>query len=101
LEVAEGDACPRPTAGNLVSATPSGGFMNSAPVVRGLGFPTSTRGQMMSLDKLDGGGLAAKTLRGGGRPRTTLSPTLALKGGKPDVAMAFGTPGADGQGARR
>ena len=37
------------------------------------------------------------TLRGGIRPRTTLSPTIALKGGEPDVGIAFGTPGSDGQ----
>lgn len=83
--------------GNMVSATPSGGFMSSAPVIAGLGFPTSTRGQMMTLELLDNGKPGAKTIRPGARPRTTLSPTLALKDGKPDVAMAFGTPGADGQ----
>ena len=76
----------------VVSATPSGGFLWSAPCVPGLGFPTSTRGQMLTLEPG-----CANTLRPGCRPRTTLSPTVALKDGRPDLPMAFGTPGADAQ----
>ena len=76
--------------GNLVSATPSGGWLQSSPVVPGLGFPLGTRAQMFWLQ--DG---LASTLRPGARPRTTLSPSLALRDGRPWVA--FGTPGGDSQ----
>ncbi len=76
--------------GNMVSAMPSGGWLQSSPVVPGLGFPLPTRAQMFWLDE----GLPA-SLEPGKRPRTTLSPSLALRDGRP--YMAFGTPGGDGQ----
>ena len=76
--------------GNLVAATPSGGWLQSSPVVPGLGFCLGTRAQMFWLEE----GLAA-SLRPGARPRTTLSPSLALRDGEP--VLAFGTPGGDGQ----
>jgi gamma-glutamyltranspeptidase / glutathione hydrolase len=76
--------------GNLVAATPSGGWLQSSPVVPGLGFCLGTRAQMLWLEE----GLAA-SLRPGTRPRTTLSPSLALRDGEP--VLAFGTPGGDGQ----
>ena len=76
--------------GNLVSATPSGGWLQSSPVVPGLGFPLGTRAQMFWLEQ----GLPA-SLVPGVRPRTTLSPSLALRDGRP--WMAFGTPGGDQQ----
>ncbi len=76
--------------GNMVSATPSGGWLQSSPVVPELGFPISTRGQMFWLEP----GLP-NSLEPGKRPRTTLSPSLALRDGKP--WMAFGTPGGDQQ----
>jgi gamma-glutamyltranspeptidase/glutathione hydrolase len=76
--------------GNLVSATPSGGWLQSSPVVPGLGFGPTTRGQMFWLQP----GLP-NSLTGGKRPRTTLSPGLMLRGGVP--CMAFGTPGGDSQ----
>ena len=76
--------------GNLVSATPSGGWLQSSPVVPGLGFCLGSRAQMFTLTP----GLAS-TLAPGRRPRTTLSPTLALRDGEP--YMAFGTPGGDQQ----
>ncbi len=76
--------------GNQVSATPSGAWLQSSPVVPGLGFPLGTRGQMFWLEQ----GLPA-SLRPGARPRTTLSPALALRDGRP--WMAFGTPGGDQQ----
>jgi gamma-glutamyltranspeptidase/glutathione hydrolase len=76
--------------GNMVSATPSGGWLQSSPVVPELGFPMGTRGQMCWLRD----GLPA-TLRPGRRPRTTLSPSMALRDGKP--WMAFGTPGGEQQ----
>lgn len=76
--------------GNLVSATPSGGWLQSSPVVPGLGFGPTTRGQMFWLER----GLP-NSLAGGKRPRTTLTPGLLLRGGDP--YLAFGTPGGDGQ----
>ncbi|WP_427152940.1 gamma-glutamyltransferase family protein [Streptomyces sp. TRM70308] len=76
--------------GNMVSATPSGGWLQSNPVVPELGFPLGTRLQMTWLDP----GLPA-TLTPGRRPRTTLTPSLALRGGEP--VLAFGTPGGDQQ----
>lgn len=76
--------------GNLVSATPSGGWFAGSPVVEGLGFPLGTRLQMFSLDPR-----RANALAPGKRPRTTLSPSLVLKNGKP--RLAFGTPGGDQQ----
>ncbi|MFF9687672.1 gamma-glutamyltransferase family protein [Streptomyces sp. NPDC014623] len=76
--------------GNMISATPSGGWLQSNPVVPGLGFPLGTRLQMAWLDE----GLP-NTLTPGRRPRTTLTPSLALRDGVP--VMAFGTPGGDQQ----
>jgi gamma-glutamyltranspeptidase/glutathione hydrolase len=76
--------------GNMISATPSGGWLSGSPVVPGLGFPVSVRGQMFSLDPAHPNAIAP-----GKRPRTTLTPTLALRGGVP--YMAFGTPGGDQQ----
>ncbi len=76
--------------GNMVSATPSGGWLQSSPAVPGLGFPMGTRGQMFWLKP----GLP-NSLEPGKRPRTTLSPSFALRGGKP--WMAFGTPGGEQQ----
>jgi gamma-glutamyltranspeptidase/glutathione hydrolase len=76
--------------GNMVSATPSGGWLQSSPVIPALGFCLGTRQQISWLDEA-----AASSLAPGKRPRSTLSPTLALKDGEP--AMAFGTPGGDGQ----
>ncbi|MCV2491192.1 gamma-glutamyltransferase family protein [Geodermatophilus sp. YIM 151500] len=76
--------------GNLVSATPSGGWLQSSPVIPELGFPLGTRAQMFWLDR----GLP-NSLAPGKRPRTTLTPSLALRDGVP--VMAFGTPGGDQQ----
>lgn len=76
--------------GNMVAATPSGGWLQSNPVVPELGFPLGTRLQMAWLEE----GLP-NSLTPGRRPRTTLTPSLALKDGVP--VMAFGTPGGDQQ----
>jgi gamma-glutamyltranspeptidase / glutathione hydrolase len=76
--------------GNLFAATPSGGWIGSSPVVEGLGFPLGTRGQMFSLDPRHPNALAPRK-----RPRTTLSPSLALRDGR--GWLAFGTPGGDQQ----
>jgi len=78
------------SAGNMFSATPSGGWLMSSPVVDGLGFPLGTRGQMFFLDPG-----RPNALQPGKRPRTTLTPSLALRDGRP--FMAFGTPGGDMQ----
>jgi gamma-glutamyltranspeptidase/glutathione hydrolase len=76
--------------GNLVSATPSGGWLQSSPVIPELGWPLGTRAQMFWLEE----GLPS-SLRPRTRPRTTLSPSLALREGEP--YLAFGTPGGDHQ----
>jgi gamma-glutamyltranspeptidase/glutathione hydrolase len=76
--------------GNMISATPSGGWLQSSPVVPALGWPLGTRAQMFWLEE----GLPS-SLRPGARPRTTLSPGLALRDGEP--WLAWGTPGGDHQ----
>jgi gamma-glutamyltranspeptidase/glutathione hydrolase len=74
----------------MVSATPSGGWLQSSPVISTLGWPLGTRAQMFWLEE----GLPS-SLRPGSRPRTTLSPGLALRQGEP--WLAWGTPGGDQQ----
>ncbi|MEM7693003.1 MAG: gamma-glutamyltransferase family protein [Pseudomonadota bacterium] len=75
--------------GNMVSATPSGGWLQSSPVIPGLGMPLNTRAQMFWLTE----GLPT-SLAPGRRPRTTLSPSMAATDGR---RLAFGTPGGDQQ----
>ncbi|MDE4173070.1 gamma-glutamyltransferase family protein [Phaeobacter sp. PT47_59] len=75
--------------GNMVSATPSGGWLQSNPVIPGLGFPLNSRAQMFWLEE----GLPT-SLAPGRRPRTTLTPSLAEKDGQ---RLVFGTPGGDQQ----
>ncbi|MEV8057005.1 gamma-glutamyltransferase [Streptomyces antimycoticus] len=91
--VTRGDTCHLDVVdrwGNMVAATPSGGWLQSNPVIPALGFPLGTRLQMTWLDP----GLPS-SLTPGRRPRTTLTPSLALRGDTP--VMAFGTPGGDQQ----
>jgi len=76
--------------GMHISATPSGGWLQSSPTIADLGFCLGTRTQMTWLQ--DG---LASSLRPGVRPRSTLSPSLALRDGQP--YLAFGTPGGDQQ----
>lgn len=76
--------------GNMISSTPSGGWLQSSPVIPDLGFCLGTRAQMFWLDEKHPAALAP-----GKRPRTTLSPTLALRDGEP--YLAWGTPGGDQQ----
>ncbi len=76
--------------GNMVAATPSGGWLWGAPVIPELGFCLGTRAQMFWLEE----GLP-NSLEPGKRPRTTLSPSLAARDGDP--YLAFGTPGGDQQ----
>ena len=88
-----GDTCHLDVAdrfGNMVSATPSGGWLQSSPVIPGLGFCLGTRAQMFTLTA----GLP-NSLAPGKRPRTTLTPSMALRDGEP--YLAFGTPGGDQQ----
>jgi gamma-glutamyltranspeptidase/glutathione hydrolase len=76
--------------GNLMSATPSGGWFQASPVIADVGFPLGTRAQQFNLEPGTPNALAP-----GKRPRTTLTPSIALRGGRP--WMAFGTPGGDYQ----
>ncbi|MBY5456191.1 MULTISPECIES: gamma-glutamyltransferase family protein [Rhizobium] len=76
--------------GNMVSVTPSGGWLQSSPTVPGLGFCLNSRAQMFWLKS----GLPT-SLAPGKRPRTTLTPSLGLYEGRP--TLAFGTPGGDQQ----
>ena len=76
--------------GNMISSTPSGGWLQSSPVIPELGFCLGTRAQMFWLDEQHPAALAP-----GKRPRTTLSPTLALRDGEP--YLVWGTPGGDQQ----
>jgi gamma-glutamyltranspeptidase/glutathione hydrolase len=76
--------------GNMVAATPSGGWLSSSPVIPALGFALNTRLQMTWLDE----GLPS-TLAPRIGPCTTLSPSMAMRDGEP--YMAFGTPGGDQQ----
>ncbi|WP_111768508.1 gamma-glutamyltransferase family protein [Nakamurella deserti] len=88
-----GDTCHVAVAdrwGTMVAATPSGGWLQSSPVIPALGFPLGTRLQMTTLEP----GLPA-SLTPGRRPRTTLSPTIVSRDGRPQ--LAFGTPGGDQQ----
>jgi gamma-glutamyltranspeptidase / glutathione hydrolase len=112
LQLRPGDAGPRPMAlilgdersynadtthldaidaeGNMMAATPSGGWIPSSPVIPELGFPLGTRAQMFSLERDH-----PNALQPGKRPRTTLTPSLVMKDGRP--WMVFGTPGGDQQ----
>jgi gamma-glutamyltranspeptidase/glutathione hydrolase len=76
--------------GMMISATPSGGWLPSSPTIEGLGFCLNSRAQMSWLEPD-----FASSLRPGTRPRTTLSPTMVLRDGRP--YLAFGTPGGDQQ----
>ena len=76
--------------GNMVSATPSGGWLSSSPAIPALGFALTTRLQMTWMDDA-----LPNTVTPGVPPCTTLSPSLALRDGEP--YMVFGTPGGDQQ----
>ena len=92
-ETQRGDTCHLDVVdrwGNLVSATPSGGWLQSSPQIPELGFALGTRLQMFWLERGLPGSLAP-----GKRPRTTLTPSMSFKDGR--AYMAFGTPGGDQQ----
>jgi gamma-glutamyltranspeptidase/glutathione hydrolase len=76
--------------GNFVSATPSGGWLQSNPTIPELGFCLGTRLQMTWLDPA-----SPSALRPGTRPRTTLSPTILERDGA--AVSALGSPGGDQQ----
>jgi len=76
--------------GNMIAATPSGGWLQSSPHIPELGFCLGSRLQMAWLDPA-----SPSVLRPGRRPRTTLTPTLLLRDGVP--VSALGTPGGDQQ----
>lgn len=77
--------------GNLFSATPSSGWLLGGAFIAGdTGVPLSNRMQVFDLDPL-----SPNVLAGGKRPRTTLTPTIVLKDGKPFLALS--TPGGDSQ----
>jgi gamma-glutamyltranspeptidase/glutathione hydrolase len=76
--------------GNMISATPSGGWLQSSPTIPELGFCLGTRAQMFCLERA-----LPSALHPGRRPRITLSPSMALRDGEP--RLAFGTPGGDQQ----
>ena len=76
--------------GNMFTATPSGGWLQSSPVIPELGWPLGSRAQMFWLDENHPG-----ALQPGKRPRSTLSVGMAMRDGKP--YMSWGTPGGDQQ----
>lgn len=77
--------------GNLFSATPSSGWLLGGAFVAGdTGVPMSNRMQAFRLEPD-----SPNILAGGKRPRTTLTPSVVLKDGKP--FLAIGTPGGDSQ----
>ena len=78
--------------GNMASFTPSGAWIMSAEVIEPLGFPLSVRMMTFYLAPAHHPNVVAP----GKRPRTTLTPSMAFRNGKP--WMTFGTMGGDNQG---
>jgi gamma-glutamyltranspeptidase/glutathione hydrolase len=77
--------------GNLFSCTPSSGWLIGGAYVAGdTGVPLSNRMTVFDLDPA-----SPNVLVGGKRPRTTLTPSIVTRDGKP--FLAIGTPGADSQ----
>ena len=76
--------------GFMISATPSGGWLQSSPTIPTLGFCLGTRLQMTWLDEA-----SPSALTPGVRPRSTLSPSVLMRNGR--VVEALGTPGGDQQ----
>ena len=68
--------------GNMFTATPSGGWLQSSPVIPALGFPLGSRMQMFYLE--DG---HPSALAPGKRPRSTLSVGMAARDGKPYIVL--------------
>jgi len=77
--------------GNLFSASPSSAWFFGGVFIAGdTGVPLGNRMQAFVLDSDH-----PNALRGGKRPRTTLSPTVLLRDGKPFLALS--SPGGDSQ----
>jgi gamma-glutamyltranspeptidase/glutathione hydrolase len=77
--------------GNLFSCTPSSGWLMGGAYLAGdTGVPLSNRMPVFDLDPA-----SPNVLTGGKRPRTTLTPTIVTRDGKPYLAV--GTPGGDSQ----
>jgi gamma-glutamyltranspeptidase/glutathione hydrolase len=76
-------------AGNMFSATPSGAWI-PAVIAGDTGIPLTERGQSFVLTPGHPNQIAPHK-----RPRITLTPTIALRDGKP--WLAFSTPGGDSQ----
>ena len=75
--------------GNMISATPSGGWLQSSPVIPALGWPLGTRAQMFWLEE----GLPSSLSPDASAHDAV--PGLALRDGEP--YLAWGTPGGDQQ----
>jgi gamma-glutamyltranspeptidase/glutathione hydrolase len=77
--------------GNLFSCTPSSGWLMGGAYIAGdTGVPLSNRLTVFDLDPA-----SPNVLAGGKRPRTTLTPTIVTREGRP--FLAIGTPGGDSQ----
>ena len=79
------------TSGWVVSVTPSGGWI-PAVIAGRTGIGVSQRAQQFVVDSVDN---PFNVIRPGQRPRVTLTPSLALKDGKP--FLAFAVQGGDTQ----
>jgi len=78
-------------AGNLFSAAPSSAWFFGGVFIAGdTGVPLGNRMQAFVLDEGH-----PNVVAGGKRPRTTLSPTVVLRDGKPFLALS--SPGGDSQ----
>ncbi len=91
--ITQGDTCHLDVVdrwGTMISATPSGGWLQSSPFIPEVGFALGTRLQQCWLDPA-----APSALAPGRRPRMTLTPTLVLHGD--EAVSALGTPGGDDQ----
>jgi len=77
--------------GNLFSAAPSSGWFFGGTFIAGdTGVPLGNRMQAFVLDEDH-----PNVVQGGKRPRTTLSPTVVLRDGRPFLALS--SPGGDSQ----
>ena len=77
--------------GNMVAATPSGGWLKSSELVKSLGVPLGNRLMTFYLAPSHHPGIIAPFKR----PRTTISPTLVHRNGRP--WMVYGSMGGDQQ----
>lgn len=78
-------------AGNMVAFTPSGGWIRSAEVIPALGFPLGNRMETFYIGPAHHPNVVAPRKR----PRTTISPSMVFRGGRP--WLVFGSMGGDQQ----